>query len=107
MEENKEKKLSYEELQKLAGELHQNYQRLMTEYRKAIETLNQREFEYNAFFLDKLFKVIENADRFEPYFVTWCSKNIQESISSFYEAMTKGAEDENKNEGKEPEQNEA
>lgn len=107
MEEIKDKKLSYEELQKVAGELHQNYQRLMAEYRKAIETLNQREFEYNAFFLDKLFKVVENADRFEPYFVTWCSKNIQESISSFYEAMTKGAEDENKNMGTEQVKDEA
>lgn len=103
MEENKEKKLSYEELQKLAGELHQNYQRLMTEYRKAVETLNQRDFEYNAFFLDKLFKVVKYADRFEKEFVDWAVKNITASITSFYDAMAKAGEQE-KNE---PEQNEA
>ena len=55
MEENKSKKtnekLSYEELNKAASELHVQYQKLAVEYQKAMKALNDREFDYMSVLL--------------------------------------------------------
>lgn len=103
MEENKNKenRLSYDELNKVASELHQNYQKLMGEYRKALEALNRRDFEYTSFFLQMLFKVTEHPELYRDEFVKWAVENIEGALTSFAENMKAGAETEQKEEGKE------
>ena len=83
MEETQEKKLSYEELSKVASDLHLQYQKLMAEYRKAMEALNNRDFEYTSFFLNMLFKVLDHPEYYKTEFVTWASDNIQSILTNF------------------------
>ena len=83
MEESKEKKLSYEELSRAASDLHVQYQKLMGEYRKAMEALQNRDFEYTSFFLTMLFKVIDHPEMYKEEFVTWCIDNIQAVLVNF------------------------
>lgn len=96
MEENKNEvkkqngKISYDELRKVAGELSANYQKLQqayeslrSRYDEAVEALNDRDFQYHAFFLDKLFKVVESPAMFKPEFVNWCAQTIEDAILAF------------------------
>lgn len=88
----KQEKLSYEELEKVASELHTNYQKLMAEYQKAIKALNDREFEYTSFFLGCLFRVMEHPEMYTDEFTKWASKNIEAALTSFAENANKNAE---------------
>lgn len=91
MEEKKKagqpEKLSYEELAKNFGELHLQYQKLVAEYRKAMEALNNRDFDYTSFFLSMLFKVMEHPEMYTDEFVTWTVKHIEDALYSFDNAM--------------------
>lgn len=74
MEETKEvKKLSYEELEKVAHELDAQCQKFYMELQNANMT--------NAFKrLDYLFKVVENADKFPQEFVKHCIEEVVNSM---------------------------
>lgn len=100
MEEKK--KLSYEELNKAASDLHVQYQKLFAEYQKVLEALNSRDFEYTSFFLQALFKVVEHPDMYKNDFVTWCTENIQAALTSFAESakQNSASETEKKNASK-------
>lgn len=77
------KKLSYEELSKAASELHVQYQKLVAEYQKAMEALQNRDFDYTSFFLQMLFKVMEHPEMYTDEFVKWASTNIEAALMSF------------------------
>ena len=85
MEENKNKKLSYEELSQAASDLHVQYQKLVVEYQKAMEALRNRDFDYTSFFLSMLFKVMDHPEMYNDKFVSWCSENIEGALTSFAE----------------------
>lgn len=92
MEENKNKKLSYEELSQAASDLHVQYQKLVAEYKKlgeeyqkAMEALHNRDFDYTSFFLSMLFKVMDHPEMYNDKFVSWCSENIEGALTSFAE----------------------
>lgn len=91
MEEKKksgqQEKLSYEELVKNFGELHLQYQKLVAEYRKAMEALNSRDFDYTSFFLSMLFKVMEHPEMYNEEFVSWTTKHIEDALYAFDNAM--------------------
>lgn len=89
---NPQKKLTYEELSKAAGELHQQYQKLVIEYQKAMEALNSRDFEYSSFFLQALFRVMDHPEMYKEEFTEWCSTRIEEALRGFYEESTKEPE---------------
>ena len=97
MEENKKnqqpKKLTYDELNKAASELHVQYQKLLGEYQKAMQALQNRDFDYTSFFLQMLFKVMDHPKQYEDNFVKWAAANIQSTLvgfsDSFREAETK------------------
>ncbi len=96
MEENKKtkektkedinRKLTYDELNKAFADLHQQYQRLASEYRKAMDALGSRDFEYTSFFLQALFRVLDHPDRYGDKFVDWCVKNIEAALTGFAES---------------------
>lgn len=105
MEEKTAKKLSYEELSKAASELHVQYQKLVAQYQKAMEALNNREFDYTSFFLQMLFKVLEHPDLYSPEFVTWTVQNVENALTSF--ADTVGINKQEEQEATEHTENEA
>lgn len=90
--EEKQKKLTYEELAKNFGELHLQYQKLADAYQKAIAALNDKGFDYTSFFLSMLFKVMEHPEMYTEEFVSWASKNIEEALHSFDETMRSGTQ---------------
>lgn len=93
------KKLSYEELQKVAGDLSMQYQKLQAEYQRAVEALNRRDFDYTSFFLSMLFKVMEHPEMYKDEFVKWCSENIEGALTAFAQSAQKSAaEDKKQNE---------
>lgn len=85
--EEKNKKLTYEELSKAASDLHVQYQKLVVEYQKAMQALNNRDFDYTSFFLSMLFKVMEHPEMYSEEFVAWTSKHIEDALYSFEKAM--------------------
>ena len=92
MEEKKnpgQKKLSYEELAKNFGELHLSYQKLYAEYQKAVEAIQNREFDYTSFFLSMLFRVMEHPEMYTDDFVGWASKSIEDALRSFGDMMVR------------------
>lgn len=97
MEEKKNQKLSYEELEKVVSDLHVQYQKLMAEYQKCIKALNDRDFEYTSFFLGALFRVMEHPEMYNDEFVKWASENIEAALTSFAENAKKEAEKEAEN----------
>lgn len=87
MEEKKEqKKLTYEELEKVAGDLSQQNQKMYQRIRQLQEALENRNFDYTSFFLSMLFKVMEHPEMYKGDFVDWCAENIQSSLTAFAEA---------------------
>ena len=85
--------MSYEELSKTASELHLQYQKLMAQYQKAMELLNNREFEYISFFLTMLFKVMDHPNMYKTEFIKWTQANIEQIMTSFAANLQKPAED--------------
>lgn len=99
MEENKKKqeepkKLSYEELQRTAGDLYQHNQRLLQQIHQMQEALERRDFDYTSFFLSMLFKVMEHPEMYETKFVEWATNNIQSALYAFAAASQKQEENE-------------
>lgn len=96
MEEKKQKRLTYDELNKAASELHVQYQKLYAEYEKAMEALRNRDFDYTSFFLQMLFKVMEHPDMYTEKFVKWASGNIESALVAFAESAHQQQEEEKK-----------
>ena len=86
--EEKQEKLTYEELAKNFGELHLQYQKLAEAYQKAMQALQNKDFDYTSFFLSMLFKVMEHPEMYEVKFVEWASKHIQDALYAFDEMMS-------------------
>lgn len=86
MEEKKQERLSYEQLQKLAGDLSQQNQKLTQYVRQLQDALNKRDFDYTSFYLSMLFKVMEHPEMYTDKFVKWASENIEDALTTFAEA---------------------
>lgn len=86
--EKKQEKLTYEQLQHVAGELSQQNQRLMQQVRQMNEALDRRDFDYSSFFLSMLFKVMDHPEMYDEQFVEWAKDSIQEALSAFSKAIT-------------------
>lgn len=99
MEEKKKngqpEKLSYDELKQRFGDLFGQYQKLSAEYQRAMEALNNRDFDYTSFFLSMLFKVIEHPEMYSEKFVSWASKHIEDALYAFDNAMKQQPKDAN------------
>ena len=91
MEEKKKngqpEKLSYDELKQRFGDLFCQYQKLSAEYQRAMEALNNRDFDYTSFFLSMLFKVMEHPEMYTDEFCKWTSEHIMDALYSFDNAM--------------------
>lgn len=75
MEETKElKKLSYEELEKVAHELHVQCQKMYSELQNANMVNAFKRLEY-------LFKVVEQGNKFSEGFLNDCIKEIQDTMT--------------------------
>ena len=85
--------MSYEELNKVASDLHIQYQKLMAQYQKAMEALNSREFDYISFFLSMLFKVMDYPNMYKTEFVKWAQANIEQMMTSFAANLQKPSDE--------------
>lgn len=85
--------MSYDELNKVASDLHVQYQKLMAQYQKAMEALNSREFDYISFFLSMLFKVMDHPNMYKTEFIKWAQANIEQIMTSFAANLQKPAEE--------------
>ena len=88
---NGAKKLSYEELERAAGDLHMQYQKLVVEYQKAQQALAEMDFNQTSFFLSMLFKVVEHPEAYTEEFNKWAVENIQGAMIAFAENLKSGA----------------
>lgn len=98
MEEKK--KLTYEELQRVVADLHQKNQYLEETLKKYMKALDDKEFEYMAFFLTNLFKVVEHTEIYPTDFVEWSVKNIVTAMRSFAPTQDEGKSGETETENK-------
>ena len=89
-------KLTYEQLQKVAGDLHQQNQQLVHQMQQMQSALEDRSFNYTSFFLSMLFRVMEHPEMYTDKFVSWASGKIEEVLVDF--ANTGEPEQESKDE---------
>ena len=75
------KKLSYEDLQKVAGELQYQNQQLNERLKQANMYIQQMNMDMQFKHLDYLFKVLENKECFDSDFVITCAEDIKTIIS--------------------------
>lgn len=85
MEETKEKKMSYDELKDALNQLYKDYQKLMREYRGAVQALNN--IDATNFYLNAAFKVMEHPEMYSDNFVKNCSDKIEYIVTKFAENM--------------------
>lgn len=97
MEENKtkagkapegQKKLSYEELNQIASDLHMSNQRLYSRVQELEDVLSRRDFEFSSFFMNSLFRVVDHAEMYDSDFIDWCIGNIKNAMYSFVQNTT-------------------
>lgn len=96
-EKKKQEKLSYEQLQKTAGDLYQQNQQLVHQLNQMQEALENRNFDYTSFFISMLFKVMEHPEMYSDTFVQWASSQIETTLTAFAKA-SEPAPEEKKNE---------
>lgn len=97
MEEKQKKELSYEELKKVASDLHMQNQKMSAYIQNMQNALNEQAFNQTSFFVSMLFKVLEHPEMHEQTFVDWAAKKVEEILKSFDEAIS-GEEEEKANE---------
>lgn len=88
----KPEKLSYEKLQQIAGELHQQNQRLVQQVQQMETALEDRSFNITSFFLSMLFKVMEHTEMYSDNFVSWASGKIETALMDFDKATEEESE---------------
>lgn len=91
-EKKKQEKLSYEQLQKTAGELYQQNQQLVQRLQQMQAALENRDFDYTSFFVSMLFKVMDHPEMYSDTFVQWASSKIEETLTAFDKAAEQVAE---------------
>ena len=85
MEETKEKKMSYDELKKFADGLYADYNKLMRDYRGAVNALNN--IDATSFYLNAAFRVMEHPEMYSDKFVKECSDKIEYIVTKFADSM--------------------
>ena len=83
--EEKKQKLSYEDLKKYADDVTNEYNKLMREYRGAVNALNN--IDATNFFLNAAFKVLEHPEFYSDNFITLCSGKVEFILTKFAENM--------------------
>ena len=91
---NKQEKLSYEDLQKVAGDLSQQNQKMYQRIMEMQRALESRDFDYTSFFLSMLFKVMEHPEMYRDDFVSWASGKIEDALMTFDKAIVRSSGEE-------------
>lgn len=94
---NKQEKLSYEQLNHMAGDLYQQNQQLVARIKQMQEALEDTEFNHLSFFLSMLFKVIDHPDSYTGDFVVWCTESIEHMLTGYADTFFKKADDSENN----------
>lgn len=92
-EKKKQEKLSYDQLQKTAGDLYQQNQLLLQRLNQMQQALESKDFDYTSFFVSMLFKVMEHPEMYRDEFVKWASEQIESALTAFSKAAEPVTED--------------
>ena len=84
--QKEQKKLSYEELEQVAGNLNKQCQQMYSKLQEADRVIS----EFNE--IGMLLSVLEKSEHFSEDFVTRCSKKIEEIITKAMDAAEKREE---------------
>lgn len=87
--ESKPKKLTYEELEKVAKNFHDEYQKVFMQLREAQSVIA----EFNE--IGMLLSIIEKEKSFEAPFISRCVKKVQEIVSKALDAAEEAEKKEN------------
>ena len=96
--EGKTEKIPYEELSKLAGNLHRENEYLKGRNRQLEEALADSDMNKLSFIMSTLFKVVEQKDAYSTEFVVFCIEKIENAVKSFYAESEVPTESEQGNE---------
>lgn len=80
-EQNAQKKYSYEELNHIAGDLLRQRNELMSRVESMQEALDNRDFQYTAYYIDSLFKVMEHPEMYKTEFVDKASGILESMLT--------------------------
>lgn len=100
MEEKKQAKLTYDELQQKFGELFAQYQKATNYIQKLEQTLSESTFNQTSFLISMLFKVMDHPEQYKTDFVKWASENIESTLAELANALSARGEEEKKEETK-------
>lgn len=78
------KKFTYEQLSKAFNDLHVQYQKLVNDYRGAVQALNN--FDSTSYILSMLFKVLERPEMYSPEFTAWCAQEVEKAVRGIYDS---------------------
>lgn len=79
----KAQKYTYEQLNSIAGQLLNENRELKARMGQMQDALDSREFQYSAFLLESLFKVVEHPEMYKSEFVDKATAKIEEYLDSF------------------------
>ena len=80
-----EPKLSYNDLKDALNQMYKDYERLMNQYRGAVQALNN--IDSTGFFLHAAFSVMEHHEMYSSDFVENLSKKIEFILTKYASAM--------------------
>lgn len=86
-EDKKTKELSYDELKKVASDLHAQNQQMSAYIRKMQAALDDQMFNQSSFFISMLFKVLEHPEMHTEDFVSWAAQKIETALKTFDEII--------------------
>lgn len=78
------KKIPYEELSKIAGNLHRENEYLKGRNQQLEAALVDSDMNKLSFIMSTLFKVVENREAYSSEFVVFCIEKIENAVKSFY-----------------------
>lgn len=84
---NQQQKMSYEQLEKVAGDLYQQNRQMQGQ----IHSMQQAIAEFNE--IGMLLDVLDKSEHFSENFVTRCSNKIEELITKAMDASEKSVEE--------------
>lgn len=90
--QEKQGKLTYDELNRTAADLYQQNQRLLQQMRAMQEALDEKDFQYTTFFLSSLFKVVEHPEAYRDDFVVWGTECIENLLASLGKGLMRSDE---------------
>ena len=84
---NAPEKLTYEQLQKVAGELHQENQKMRKYIGELQQALQESDFNATSFAMQMMFRVVDHLEYYSEDFGKYCVDHIEKALKNFIDSM--------------------